>query len=296
MKVSPILLASVVHGAPDRERRGSKAEPDVIWSTPPVPCSEPSSSNGGGSPFTEVDNGASGQVTFESYQNYANCYVDIGTNCGPDGVQVKIVDMQLELNYTYYDYGGCVDTINFAWLNQNGVQEQTEPQCGCVGVCNQSLFPQLDQLYDTQQPSNYNLVGTNAKIVLKSDSLYHGGNIQVNWKCNSQPTMPASAPTDQSTSSNQAAITNTIEMADAIFSQYKCYRQSRPCQAGDFRDYGCAGRGLFDPFGRTLGTYQDEVDIAFLNWKKCVQCASGGKKANVLAYSYDANSDTCGKY
>ena len=61
------------------------------------------------------------------------------------------------------------------------------------------------------------------------------------------------------------------------------------------RDYGCAGRGLFDPFAHTIGSHVDDVDAAFFVWKKCVQCASDGHKANVLPYSYDVENDTCGK-
>ena len=82
-------------------------------------------------------------------------------------------------------------------------------------------------------------------------------------------------------------VTNTLEMADALLT-----RSFTP-EMG--QDYGCAGRGLFDPFAHTIGSHVDEVDTAFFVWKKCVQCASGNDKSNVLAYSYDVESDTCGK-
>ena len=62
------------------------------------------------------------------------------------------------------------------------------------------------------------------------------------------------------------------------------------------RNYGCAGRGFFDPFAHTIGSHVDDVDAAFFAWKKCVQCASGNDKSNVLAYSYDVETDTCRKY
>ena len=37
-------------------------------------------------------------------------------------------------------------------------------------------------------------------------------------------------------------------------------------------NYGCAGRGYFDPFDRTIGKQVDETDKAFYSWKTCVQC------------------------
>ena len=43
----------------------------------------------------------------------------------------------------------------------------------------------------------------------------------------------------------------------------------------DAVDYGCSGRGLYDPFSATLGKHVDEVDTAFYVWKKCIQCATG---------------------
>ena len=46
-------------------------------------------------------------------------------------------------------------------------------------------------------------------------------------------------------------------------------------KAADAIDYGCAGRGAFDPFSKTLGKQVDQVDKAFYVWKKCIQCISG---------------------
>ena len=92
-------------------------------------------------------------------------------------------------------------------------------------------------------------------------------------------------PTTTTTSSKP--VTNTLEIAKTLLT-------------GNFtpemgRDYGCAGRGLFDPFAHTIGSHVDDVDDAFFAWKKCVQCASGNDKSNVLTYSYDVETDTCSK-
>lgn len=51
-------------------------------------------------------------------------------------------------------------------------------------------------------------------------------------------------------------------------------------EEGTFRyreaeNYGCAGRGLFNPFSRTIGKQVDEADRDIFKWKKCVQCANG---------------------
>merc|ERR1712176_1204744 len=132
----------------------------------------------------------------------------------------------------------------------------------------------------TERPTQYNLVGADAKLVLRSDGSIQGGKIQVDWKCNTPITS-----TVFNTSTTTKSVTNTLEMAEALLT-------------GNFtpemgRDYGCAGRGLFDPFVHTIGSHVDDIDAAFFVWKKCVKCASGNNKSKVLAYSYDVESDTC---
>ena len=68
-------------------------------------------------------------------------------------------------------------------------------------------------------------------------------------------------------------------------------------KASDANNYGCAGRGLFDPFAPTKGKPVDATDKAFYTWKKCVQCAVGNDgAAGVFSYSYDKNSDSCGTF
>merc|ERR1712176_1598319 len=91
----------------------------------------------------------------------------------------------------------------------------------------------------TERPTQYNLVGADAKLVLRSDGSIQGGKIQVDWKCNTPITS-----TVFNTSTTTKSVTNTLEMAEALLT-------------GTFtpemgRDYGCAGRGLFDPFVHTI--------------------------------------------
>ena len=73
--------------------------------------------------YKSVDNGQSGQVTFDGYVNRANCYVDIGSSCDANEIQVEITHMELEV-YNYYDYyepygnDACFNTIHFNWIKK----------------------------------------------------------------------------------------------------------------------------------------------------------------------------------
>ena len=63
--------------------------------------------------------------------------------------------------------------------------------------------------------------------------------------------------------------------------------------SGDAINYGCAGRGDFDSFSKTLGKQVDLADKAFYKWKKCVQCATVDKF--LAPYKFDSISNSCGK-
>ena len=53
-------------------------------------------------------------------------------------------------------------------------------------------------------------------------------------------------------------------MSSALFNgKNKTFKKS------DVTDYGCAGRGTFDPFSKTLGKHKDHADSLFFVWKKC---------------------------
>ena len=164
---------------------------------PQVPCSIAVSDTGGingGSPFTSVDNGQSGQVTFESYEDNVNCYVDIGSSCA-NGLEVEITHMELEgyvYNYPDYTRLDCIDTIHFEWVDMDGeTVEQTNRQCGCLredhSSCDEHPFYR-DSISVTEQPTEYTLVGTDVKLVLKTDDMLSDGKIQVDWKCNTRTT------------------------------------------------------------------------------------------------------------
>ena len=300
MKLSPVVLATVANCAPERNNERLHHPWHAQWhADPPVACSTAPSQTegiGGGSPFSSEGDDQSGQVTFDAYVSAANCYVDIGPNC-PDGVEAEISYMAVENAFFMtqefdYIYWGCQDSINFTWLSKDGTtQEATDPQCGCLGdenhpTCNHpgfanDYFMEYRGLRQTQKPTKYNFNGTDVKLVLKSDLMNEGGKIQIDWKCWSPPT------TSPPPSTGATIVINTLEMANAVLT-------------GDFTvemaaDYGCSGRGLFDPFAPTIGSHVDSTDAALFKWKKCVQCATGNS-STILPYSYDVESDTCGKY
>ena len=89
-----------------------------------------------------------------------------------------------------------------------------------------------------------------------------------------------------------APITNIGEMAEAILDG----SGKNGFRADDATNYGCAGRGWFEPFAPTAGKQVDETDKAFYAWKKCVQCAVGDAGVDdVQNYNYDKSQDSCGK-
>ena len=144
--------------------------------------------------FESIDNGQSGQVTFDKYFHNLNCFVDIGPSCNEDGLEVEITHMELEVltSYNYdtyiYEYEFCADTIHFEWINEDGeTVEKTDPQCGCLGEdhpsCDNHKFPYGSNIAVTEQSTQYTLVGTDVKLVVQSDHETDGGKIEVNWKC-----------------------------------------------------------------------------------------------------------------
>ena len=99
--------------------------------------------------------------------------------------------------------------------------------------------------------------------------------------------------TTTTTTTPPPPIRNIKECAAAIL-------DAETAQAGFFRsqdvtDYGCAGRGTFEPFLPTAGMQLDTADHAFYSWKKCYQCATGGDSSLIVDYDYDLENDSCGK-
>ena len=89
MKLSLTLLATASFGAPEKKKQLKLTNDRSSSSRSPVPCSAAVSDNreiAGGSPFESVDNGQSGQITFDSYTRWAHCYVDLGSSWDANGI------------------------------------------------------------------------------------------------------------------------------------------------------------------------------------------------------------------
>ena len=101
--------------------------------------------------------------------------------------------------------------------------------------------------------------------------------------------------TEASTTTTEAPkppITNIHEMAAVKLAE----ASSGTFTVSDAIDYGCAGRGHFDPFSKTLGRQVDTVDKMFYKWKKCIQCVTNKDEGMMQSYSFDVDSNSCGKF
>ena len=101
-----------------------------------------------------------------------------------------------------------------------------------------------------------------------------------------KPTAGTSTTTEQTTKSvgSNSSIRNIREMAIAVL--------NNPFQ---WDNYGCAGRGSYEPFAKTAGLRRDVFDRAFFMWKSCYHCATDGDESKVIDYDYNKLEDSCGK-
>ena len=309
MKLLLILLSTLINCAPERKKRQAPKYDRV----PKVSCTD------AGATVTSVEmvNNLSGRVTVKDFNSNMHCYVNLGPSCSCPkcslaenlalntlklDVEISYMTIETEWTYDYYDgdmdgdiyesiYRGCYDTVHFAWFS-NGDLKQTEGQCGCLGDENHPTCS--EETTETQMPTKYQLEGTDTKLIITTDSGGEEGIVTVdwklvdeNWRCPS-PLPLTTKTTPLEIASNPVRVNNILEMAKTMLT-------------GDFkysmaRDYGCSGRGLFDPFEKTIGSHIDEIDAAFFSWKKCIQCASGRNSSNVEAYFYNTVTDACCKW
>jgi len=152
-----------------------------------------------------IDNGDSGRVTINRYEQAMFCHIDFGAACGDRGVDVQLTNLNVDVDYNGdYDYDhltwgmnktGCGDTIHFEWTNSSNEKAETVGQCGCLGdyyhptcIHGRDLTqpPWNDVNYfqfETEQPKKYELIGTNARFVLETDWWYAGGHVSFDWQC-----------------------------------------------------------------------------------------------------------------
>ena len=308
MKLICSLLVTLGQCSPKRERglniagvssnsdswRPGKGHPGHPEGIPSTPCA-----NRGIQTVENVDNNDNGKLTIDHYEGDLHCYVEIGSKCNSDGVEVEFTDMTIENSWDYehqygykidnYVYTGCYDSVHFAYMS-NGNQIETEGQCGCLHrshpSCNYYAMytsPHYTEYFQnsvTDKPSKHDLIGTNIKLILGTDYV-NTGKFTVEWKCR------GGLATSSSNSSSNSSPSNTIEMAETVLTG-----AFTPSMA---TDYGCAGRGFFDPFAPTIGSHRNDIDGSFFEWKKCVQCATGNDMSAISSYSYNVNEDFCGK-
>ena len=155
----------------------------------------------------KIDNDESGTVTVNYYEPDVHCYIDIGSKCNSDGVEVEFTFMSVENSWEFnpngvelkwpygidlYDHTGCYDTVHFAYMSK-GSQVETEGQCGCLHrdhpSCDYYAMEDYDKNYynvwqnsETEMPSKQELIGTDIKLILSTDSSF-SGKFSVDWKC-----------------------------------------------------------------------------------------------------------------
>lgn len=277
MKLSPVTFY-LANGSPSgKENKQFGHQPNRI-KLPHRSCAAQVANAGMSTIIRNSEGNGQGRVTVTGTANKMNCFIDFAGNC-PHNVNVTISSMNLESweerDYNYetneydYSYGGCHDTIRFAYSVAN-TQYTTDYQCGCVADNHVSCDYKAE--LGTLKPINYLFENsTDIKLVLETDNSVAGSKVVIDWSC--VEVIP---------------ITNMLEMAEDALN-------NTAFKLADASDYGCAGRGLFDPFKQNAGKPIDATDRAFYQWKKCIQCACGGDKYAVQLYLYDAANDSCGK-
>ena len=214
------------------------------------------------------DNGQSGKLTMDKRSGYLDsCGEPIGQQCK------KGVKFNWFMSFPTGLVGG--HTHSPYWMtanyNQYGEFKRTEQYYG-----NNPFYAEYNP------PSNeFELIDAydvTMFMFMNKVPYYQHAKAIIEWEClDFNPDFPMS---------NKWA-TNTWQMAQAVLTE-----DFTPQMA---ENYGCAGRGLFDAFSSTSPIVND-IDAAFLTWKKCVKCAAGEDKTKVVPYYYDATIDSCGAY
>ena len=245
--------------------------------------------------FKPTNDGRSGGIELREYPDHARCrhFIKADDNC--KALRIKYDDVAVGIPAVVKD--GCDG--DFFWFEAEDLTPS--PQCHCFGdgcfdndisrTLNNGIntFNSDYQYYSEDEPfdvSDETYLGGSDEFVVnsnsftfffKSDHAWSHGHIIFNWEC------------VEPTTTNK--ITNIVEMSNAVLDG----SGARGFTASDSVDYGCAGRGAFNPFAKTKGRQVDAADRAFYIWKKCVQCATGNDLANIEPYDYDQANDSCGK-
>ena len=115
MKLICSLLVTLGQCSPKRERglniagvssnsdswRPGKGHPGHPEGIPSTPCA-----NRGIQTVENVDNNDNGKLTIDHYEGDLHCYVEIGSKCNSDGVEVEFTDMTIENSWDYENQYG----------------------------------------------------------------------------------------------------------------------------------------------------------------------------------------------
>ena len=83
----------------------------------------------------KIDNDESGTVTVNYYEPDVHCYIDIGSKCNSDGVEVEFTYMSIENSWELlgkpswpyeidlFGHTGCYDTVHFAYILLTGMNK-----------------------------------------------------------------------------------------------------------------------------------------------------------------------------
>ena len=243
-----------------------------------------------GGSFETINNGSRGQVKLLNYPFGANCkhVVQADSNCSK--IKINYRDVAVE----NHDSSTCFEAS--FWFEANG-SNVTPAQCHCFGdgcfengleyydyfeyPYSWTPFGEFDVTHEVHlEGSDEILIDSNSFTFYFESDFYvnKGGHVVFDWECVEDP--------------RTTSITNITEMSTAVLDG----SGKEKFTATDGTDYGCAGRGTFDPFATTEGHIADTADRAFYVWKKCVQCATGNDPAKIEPYDYDQVNDSCGEF
>ena len=234
--------------------------------------------------WNEDSSGLRGNVTFQRYQDNQDCWVPIGSSC----------KVGVEAEFTYVQVQAKRDNVHFTYMTQNGWFGHAAGVSGCYPSIACDLnhpWITIKKISPMLEIGKYVMEGIDHQVKLMSDGSQSGGTVKLSWSClPEKPTTTTTLLTTTTTSTTK--LRNVFEMAEA-----RLTGRFKPLNAAN---YGCAGRGYFDPFRPTAGKHVDPTDKAFYLWKKCVQCALSNdgvtpfKGGRIQPYQYDEQTDYCG--
>jgi hypothetical protein len=169
------------------------------------------------------NHGLFGSVSLADYVNELYCYIDFGSECDGEGVDIEFTKMAIEASswafdgVSWFKEDGCkYDSIKFMYTDANGDTQYTADDCG---IFNGGAWDLASYYHQTPAKTKLSLVGTDMKMILDTDYSIKGGFVDFNWQCRSYGNDICPSKFDGSADSG-------------------CYTQSSPWQPG--KDVTCS--------------------------------------------------------